>query len=114
MSVSWFNNQQSNERFFPTSPDETYAALREIVKSGFKVKSDDDFTKAITFSSGASAFTWGENFTAQVVPAEGGSALRINGVGKVGGQLQQSARTNKLLDKIFADVTQILRTQAGQ
>jgi hypothetical protein len=112
--VSWFNNQQSNERLFPTSPDETYAALRQVVASGFKVKSDDDFTKAMTFSSGASAFTWGENYTAQVVPAEGSSPLRINGVGKVGGQFQQSARTNKLLDAIFADVTQVLRRQAGQ
>lgn len=41
------------------------------------------------FSSGASAFTWGEYFSAQVVPTEGGATIRVQGVGKVGGQIQQ-------------------------
>lgn len=66
----------------------------------------------MTFSSGMSLFTYGENFTAQVTPAQGGSTLRVSGVGKIGGQLQQSTRTNKLLDGIFADVTNTLRQNA--
>lgn len=64
------------------------------------------------FSSGASAFTWGENFSAQVRPQEEGALLEISGVGKVGGQSQQSARTNKLINQIFSEVIAILKSSA--
>lgn len=75
----------------------------------FSLKSADDFTMHCAFSSGASAFTWGEKFTAQVVPAEGGSTLKVNGVGKVGGQIQQGSRTAKAHRSAVGDVTSALR-----
>lgn len=54
--------------------------------------------------------TWGENFSAQVVPVEGGANVRLQGVGKIGGQIQQSARLNKLADLLFEDYVRRLRT----
>jgi hypothetical protein len=103
------NNQQSNELYLPVPPAAAFLALQGAVKKRFSLKSADDFTLLCTFSSGASAFTWGEKFTAQVVPAEGGATLRVNGVGKVGGQIQQGSRTAKLIDQLFGDVTSALR-----
>ncbi|CAN2186731.1 hypothetical protein MCEMRE196_00459 [Candidatus Nanopelagicaceae bacterium] len=107
------NNQQNQERFFPVEKEKVFAALLKVVQEKFKVKEADDFTMSITFSSGASAFTWGENFSAQVLPREGGAAIEIYGVGKVGGQIQQSTRTNKLINQILSDTTDILKAERG-
>lgn len=99
------------ERFAPVSPQAAFRTLQASVRSMFSVKDVDDFTLTMTFSSGASMFTWGENFTAQVVPVEGGSSVRLQGVGKVGGQVQQNARLNKLSERLFKDYVSRLRAQ---
>lgn len=104
------NQSDSLERYFPVSAPEVFAAVIKVIPQRFKLKNCDDFTMACTFSSGASAFTWGENFSAQVVPSEGGATVRVQGAGKVGGQMQQSARTNKLMNQFFDSVTEVLRS----
>jgi hypothetical protein len=103
------NQSDSLQRYFPVAPSVVFKALLEIVPQRFTLKTTDDFTLSCTFSSGASVFTWGENFSAQVVPAEGGATLNVQGAGRVGGQIQQSARTNKLIGALFEDITPVLR-----
>jgi hypothetical protein len=105
------NQQDNSERYFPVPPTDVFEALLETVPNRFKLKGSDDFTLSCQFSSGASAFTWGENFSAQVVPAEGGASLRVSGVGKVGAQVMQSARTAKLVTQLLNDVTANLRAR---
>jgi hypothetical protein len=73
------------------------------------LKGADDFTLTCSFSSGASAFTWGENFSAQVVPSEGGATIKVNGAGKVGGQITQQSRNAKLINKLFDETVARLR-----
>jgi len=108
----WANNtQQVQSRQFPAAPSDTYAALLKVAKNGFKLKTEDSYSLSLTFASGASAFTWGESFSAQVLTAGDGSTLNISGVGKVGGQLQQSSRTNKLIDGIFKRVSDVLQDE---
>jgi carbon monoxide dehydrogenase subunit G len=107
--LSGSGNQSGLERYVPVPPATAYQAVLDAAKRKFTVKSADDFTMTVGFSSGASAFTWGENFTAQVVPAEGGSTIRVQGVGKVGGQIQQNARLHKLINQLFDDVVSALR-----
>ncbi|QUQ69822.1 hypothetical protein [Kutzneria sp. CA-103260] len=87
--MAWLGSvgNQDLERYFPVPPNDTFATLVEVVGERFKLKDSDDFTMTVNFSKGASAFTWGENFTAQVVPAEGGSNVKVAGMGKVGGQI---------------------------
>jgi|GEM_PF-4293343 len=104
-----FNNQQIQNRLYPYTVDSTFTALREVVEEKFKLKSVDDITKALTFSSGLSAFTWGENFTASVEKTDNGASVNISGVGKIGGQMMQSRRTNKLLDQVFLMVSAKLK-----
>jgi len=107
------SSQFQVERFVPVAAPAAFRTLCESVQSMFTAKNIDDFTLTVTFSSGASLFTWGENFSAQVVPAEGGSNIRLQGVGKVGGQIQQSARLNKLADRLFQDYVSRLRERQG-
>lgn len=107
-----FGSQQDNsERYFPVPPTEAFTSLTAAVRKRFNLKAADDFTLSCQFSSGASAFTWGENFTAQVVPAEGGATIRFSAVGKVGGQVMQSARTAKLVGQLLDEVTADLRAK---
>lgn len=101
------------DRFVPVAAPVAFRTLCESVQGIFTIKDVDDFTLTVTFSSGVSLLTWGENFSAQVVPAEGGSNVRLHGVGKVGGQVQQSARLNKLADRLFQDYISRLREQQG-
>jgi hypothetical protein len=114
--MGWGSNNAAHqsERFFPVPPAQAYAAVRAIVAAQrFKLKNADDFSMSVTFSSGASAFTWGENLSAQVVPAEGGANVRLQGVGKVGGQIQQSTRLNKLVQQLFEGVSNRLRAEVA-
>jgi hypothetical protein len=94
----------ASERFIPLPPAVVFAGMEKIIPNRFKMKSSDDFTMSCTFSSGASAFTWGENFNAHVVPTEGGATVKVQGVGKVGMQIMQSARTTKLLNQFFDEL----------
>lgn len=107
-----FGSQTSLDRYVPVPPQQAFAALVQATKQTFKVKSTDDFTMTVTFSSGISAFTWGENFSAQVVPGEGGSMLKVSGVGKVGGQMMQQSRNSKLINQLFDDVVHLLRPKS--
>lgn len=104
-----FNSQTSLDRYVPVPPQQVYTALVKAARSNFKVKSTDDFTMSCTFSSGASAFTWGENFTAQVVPSEGGATIKVSGVGKVGAQIMQQSRNSKLINRLFDEIISQLR-----
>ena len=105
-----FGGTTSQERYFPVHPREAYSALQCVAGERFKLKKSDDFSKSCEFSSGASAFTWGENFTAQVVPAEGGSTVRVQAVGKVGGQIQHNSRSSKLTNQLFDSMVVILKS----
>ncbi|WP_072690809.1 hypothetical protein [Rhodococcus marinonascens] len=104
-----FGQKQDNELYLPVPPAAAFAALKSAVEQRFTLKSAEDFTMSCTFTSGMSAFTWGEKFSAQVVPVEGGATIKVSGVGKIGAQIQQNARTSKLTNQLFSDVTAALR-----
>jgi carbon monoxide dehydrogenase subunit G len=107
------NSKQDQSKYLPVPKEVAFSALVDVIKSNFNLKEVDDFSLSIVFSSGMSAFTWGENFSAQVRPQDGGSILEISGVGKVGGQVQQSTRTNKLINQIFSEVIAKLKSSSG-
>lgn len=107
------SNQGGADRFVPVGPPDAYRVLLIAVQRGFRLRGADDILLTVNFSSGASAFTWGENFSAQVVPAEGGSTIHVQGVGKVGRQIQQNARIAKLLVQLFVDFGAALRVERG-
>jgi hypothetical protein len=104
-------SQTAMERYLPVAPLRVYAALQNAARTRFTLTRSDDFTMSVEFSSGASAFTWGEKFTAQVTSAQSGATIRVDGVGKVGGQLQQNARLHRLINQLLEDVAAQLRPE---
>jgi hypothetical protein len=92
------------DRFVPAPAEPTFAALTAVVNQRHKVTRVEHPQHFLSFNSSMSALSWGEYFTAQVAPVEGGCYVRIVGTGKVGGQLGQKKRTQKITDELFADL----------
>ena len=101
--------QSTLERFLPVSPDAAYAALVAAAHRHFKVRGSDDFALVIRFSSRGNLLTWGENYSAQVLRAEGGAIIRVEGVSKFNGQFEQASRIHKMADRLFEDVASAVR-----
>lgn len=76
----------SNERFYPATPDETLQALTWAVADVGRLKSVDEFARAVTFSTMASGFSWGAQMNAYVIPESEGALVRVVGT--------QNLRTN--------------------
>jgi hypothetical protein len=106
-------NTLERELFVPVAPAQAYSALRDVAAQMYSLKSEDDFTMALVFTSSVSAFTYGETISAQVVPVEGGSTIKISISPKVGGQLGQGNKNQKIADGLFGEVTRILKAARG-
>jgi len=102
------------ERLVPASATQTYAALTAAVAKRFTIALSDDSAMSISFSSGMSAFTWGENFVAVVAPTDTGAVIQIIGAGKMPTVLLQTRRISKLIERLFADVTEVLGPSRGR
>jgi hypothetical protein len=99
------------ERFYSASADEAYAALGHVLQgdSRFALKGNDAFAKSFSFSSGVSALTWGENFTAQVMPRVQGTVLRVEGTPKWS-TVASRRRIRKLADRVLDGVSHYIQT----
>ena len=60
------------------SVDELFAAIRTAVSEGtYEMKSVDEASRTMTFSSGKTALSWGNEYVATVTPSGQGSALEL-------------------------------------
>jgi hypothetical protein len=90
----------SNERFFPATPEETFTALHSATTRLFKLRGADQFSRSVSFTTPMSGFSWGANMSAQVIPVEGGSYVRVAGSARLatnvtaGGQRPDPARAS--------------------
>lgn len=94
-----------NERFYPAEPGAVFAALTGAAQElRFKVKSKDDFARAVSFTTPAAGFSWGATMSAQVIPAQDGSIVRVGGAARVRANLTAKSaeykNTIKLLDGV--------------
>ncbi|GGH93730.1 hypothetical protein ACFFGR_09145 [Arthrobacter liuii] len=103
------NPQTKVELFVPAHPEAVYAALMRVATEDFKRAKGSDFTRAVTFRSGASMLTWGQDFHAQVTPAEGGSKISVSAVGRNGGNYQHGTRSHRLIAGIMERVTELVQ-----
>lgn len=99
-----------NQRYYPATSEETYAALRAAADRHFRVKGADDFTMAVTISTGASGFSWGATLSAQVYPQGEGSIVAVIGATRVRANFTAKSaeykNTIKLLDAVSAAIQQ--------
>jgi len=72
-----------NERYYPATPEETYAAVVEAVRELHNWKSQDDFSMAVNFTTKVSGWSWGATMSASVMPQGDGSIVRVGGEAKV-------------------------------
>jgi len=101
--------QGSYERFIPAAPDDVYAALVEAAHAEFKRVQPNDFLRSVAYRSKASALTWGENYTAQVVPVEGGAAVRVSGASRASGLFETTGRMHMMAERLFGALVTRLR-----
>lgn len=100
-----FNTQQQQRRRYPRAENDVFGAIVALANREFNVTSTDPLTRTVTFSSHESAWTWGENVTVMVFPAEGGCDVEISGVGKVGGQVQQATALIETFNAFFESLS---------
>lgn len=108
------NPQTKVELFVPAHPDAAYNAVMRVAGEGFKNVKGQDFTRVVTFRSGASILTWGQDFHTQVTPAEGGAMINISAVGRNGGNYQHGTRSHRLITSILERVTALLQEEHSQ
>ena len=97
-----------NERFYPATPDETYRGLLDAVRSLHNFKSADDFSRAVSFTTPPSGFSWGARMSAYVIPERDASIVRLSGTAKVRTNITAKSpeykHTVQLLDAIGAHI----------
>ncbi|GAB4081759.1 hypothetical protein GCU67_09795 [Modestobacter muralis] len=101
--------QATLERYVPVPPAVVYPALVAAARDRFKFKGADGFTMVVDFASKANLLTWSENYNAQVLPAEGGSLIRVQGASKFNGRFEMNARLHKMVNGLFDDVIAAVR-----
>ena len=99
------NDSGPMERTFRVWPKVAYWGLVAVAEKRFEIKDTDDFAMTIQFSSDAS----GEDFSAQVVPVDGGALIEVQKVGKVGAHARESARNRRLVKGLLSAVSARLR-----
>ena len=95
-------SKQEKQTIFTQDVETTYAALKTAVeKLRYTVTSVDDAAHTLNLSSRVSGFSWGENITAIVTPAEGGgSALNLFSEPKLKTNVVDMGRGKRILEQI--------------
>ena len=103
-----------NERFFPVDPGAAYEALKGALGAlRWRIKSDDGFAKAVSFSTPMSGFSWGATMSAHIRPAEGGSVVVVGGTARVRTNITAKGAEFKNTIRLLDQTSAILQRQAA-
>ncbi len=101
---------------FPVSADEAWRHLNLVASQIGRVKESDDFLKRMIISTGASAFTWGENITVSIEPVTDqtcnvvvGSHAKASWAIGVMGNMAAGSRNSKHVEKVISVLSASLR-----
>jgi hypothetical protein len=107
-SLAWVVDV-GNERFYAAPADVVFDALVASASRLFKVGQVDRNSRSVTLTTGVSAFSWGANMLAQVVPMAGGAHVRVAGSSTISMNFtakgRESNNTVLLLDAISTDLS---------
>ena len=94
-----------------TTTEAAFAALLGVVQNGkFKISALSNEHHKILFTSGKTALSWGQEYIAEVVPANGKATLNLQ-CGGVDGRpkaLLDGWKNGKAADKVLAAVQSVL------
>jgi hypothetical protein len=87
------------EHFLPAPPAVVYTAALTVADRDFKLSTSDDFQQLVEIRATGTGLSWsGEYVTAQAIPHQGGTTLRMSARprGASGGVLQGTANRRAL------------------
>lgn len=101
------------ERHYAATTEETWAALREVVHFRYKVKSEDQLGRAISFGTGMTAFTAGQNLDAAVIPSGDGVLVRITASARMSTNLANGSAQQKAAAWVYDNLGQCILSHRG-
>ncbi|KFF31707.1 hypothetical protein [Bifidobacterium bombi] len=114
--MSFFNRHDEASYVYPTDPVRTYRAVVAAVNSmtKFKLTGTNDRQLSCLFTTGWSAFTWGDRLTATVAPNPNGSGcvVRITADPRANGSLYQARQQKKEINMFFKGLSEQLSVPA--
>ena len=95
-------------RFYPATPDETFEALGWAAQELAHLRSEDDFSRAVTFFTKTSTWASGANVSAYVVPQDGGCTIRVEGQAKMRSQVKANNAAHKQIVAVLDRVSTLI------
>lgn len=77
----------ANERHYAATPDEVWTVLKHLVGYKYKRVQVDELSRGISFKTGSTGFTSGQNFEASVIPSGDGALLRLTATSNISTQI---------------------------
>lgn len=101
------NTQQKFDIAVPGTTEGVYASVIQVVTEGpYKKVEPSDFTKMVSFRTGASLMTWGQRWIVQVATGvDGLPHVTATITPRNGGQQLDSARIAKLANEFYQKVS---------
>lgn len=101
------NTQQKFDIAVPGTVESVYANVLKVVAEGaYKKVEPSDFTKVVSFRTGASLMTWGQRWLVQVsIGVDGLPHVLATITPRNGGQQLDSARIAKLANEFYQKVS---------
>jgi hypothetical protein len=96
-------------RFYPATPDETYRALALAAGELTKLRSYDDFSRSVVFTTRMTGWASGANVTAYAVPVEGGTMVRVEGQAKMRTQVNANNAAHKQVAAVLDEVSAVIQ-----
>lgn len=103
----------ANGRHYEATTEEVWLALKHLVNFKYKGVRIDEMSKGISFKTGMTAFTAGQNFEASVLPSGDGALLSLFATSNMSTQLANGRAQSNVAGWLYENVgDQILKLRA--
>lgn len=105
----------ANERFFPAQPDWVFEALtRALSGLRWSIKSTDQYSRSVSFSTPMSGFSWGASMSASVIPSPEVGLVRVGGAAKVRTNVTAGGAERKNIGRLLDAASRELQAMLAQ
>ncbi|MBM9458864.1 SHOCT domain-containing protein [Nocardioides sp. zg-536] len=105
----------ANERFFSAQPDWVFEALTRALRGlRWSIKSTDQYSRSVTFSTPMSGFSWGASMSASVIPSPEGGLVRVGGAAKLRTNVTAGGAERKNIGRLLDAASRELQAMLAQ